>query len=106
MLAIPDTGNTDHLVANVAVDALRLTQDELTRLEPILAAGPQLQSTVLSEFTGPRLVGVGSRFPPPGRGRVLRGIARTSRSARGAGWTRLLVVRGFPGLPGAKLLEH
>ncbi|GGO76476.1 oxidoreductase [Nonomuraea cavernae] len=33
VLAIPGTGNPDHLVANVAAGALRLTEDELARLE-------------------------------------------------------------------------
>ncbi|MEY9967807.1 pyridoxine 4-dehydrogenase [Streptacidiphilus sp. MAP12-16] len=32
VLAIPGTGNPDHLVANVAAGALRLSQDELARL--------------------------------------------------------------------------
>ena len=35
VLAIPGTGNPDHLVANVAAGALRLTQDELNRLESL-----------------------------------------------------------------------
>ncbi|GAA4181968.1 oxidoreductase [Streptosporangium oxazolinicum] len=33
VLAIPGTGNPDHLVANVAAGALRLSDDELARLE-------------------------------------------------------------------------
>jgi aryl-alcohol dehydrogenase-like predicted oxidoreductase len=33
MLAIPGTGNPDHLVENVAAGAIRLTDDELARLE-------------------------------------------------------------------------
>ncbi len=32
VLAIPGTGNPGHLAANVAAAALRLTQDEMTRL--------------------------------------------------------------------------
>jgi pyridoxine 4-dehydrogenase len=35
VLAIPGTGNPDHLVANVAAGALRLTDDELSRLEAL-----------------------------------------------------------------------
>jgi pyridoxine 4-dehydrogenase len=35
VLAIPGTGNPDHLVANVAAGALRLTQDEVSRLESL-----------------------------------------------------------------------
>jgi pyridoxine 4-dehydrogenase len=35
MLAIPGTSNPGHLAANVAAAALRLTQDELTRLESL-----------------------------------------------------------------------
>ena len=35
VLAIPGTGNPDHLAANVAAGALRLTQDELDRLETL-----------------------------------------------------------------------
>ena len=37
VLAIPGTGNPDHLVANVAAGALRLTPDELSRLESLPA---------------------------------------------------------------------
>jgi pyridoxine 4-dehydrogenase len=33
VLAIPGTGNPDHLVANVAASALRLSENELARLE-------------------------------------------------------------------------
>ncbi|GAB2727622.1 hypothetical protein GCM10027072_22030 [Streptomyces bullii] len=33
MLAIPGTGNPEHLVENVAAGALRLTDDELNRLD-------------------------------------------------------------------------
>ncbi|MEU4533818.1 aldo/keto reductase [Streptosporangium sp. NPDC023825] len=33
VLAIPGTGNPDHLVANVAAGALRLSEDEVARLE-------------------------------------------------------------------------
>ena len=35
VLAIPGTGNPDHLAANVAAGALRLTQDEVSRLESL-----------------------------------------------------------------------
>jgi aryl-alcohol dehydrogenase-like predicted oxidoreductase len=35
VLAIPGTGNPDHLVANVTAGALRLTDDELSRLEAL-----------------------------------------------------------------------
>jgi pyridoxine 4-dehydrogenase len=35
VLAIPGTGNPDHLVANLAAGALRLSADELTRLESV-----------------------------------------------------------------------
>jgi diketogulonate reductase-like aldo/keto reductase len=35
VLAIPGTGNPDHLTANVAAAALRLTPDEMTRLESL-----------------------------------------------------------------------
>jgi aryl-alcohol dehydrogenase-like predicted oxidoreductase len=35
VLAIPGTGNPDHLVANVAAGALRLSEDELARLEAL-----------------------------------------------------------------------
>jgi aryl-alcohol dehydrogenase-like predicted oxidoreductase len=35
VLAIPGTGNPDHLVENVAAGALRLSADELARLEPL-----------------------------------------------------------------------
>jgi len=35
VLAIPGTGNPDHLVANVAAGGLRLTPDELSRLESL-----------------------------------------------------------------------
>ena len=35
VLAIPGTGNPDHLVANIAAGALRLTQDEVSRLESL-----------------------------------------------------------------------
>ncbi|MEU6773562.1 aldo/keto reductase [Streptomyces sp. NPDC046759] len=37
VLAIPGTGNPDHLVENVAAGALRLTADELTRLDALHA---------------------------------------------------------------------
>jgi pyridoxine 4-dehydrogenase len=33
VLAIPGTGNPDHLVANIAAGALRLSPDDLARLE-------------------------------------------------------------------------
>jgi pyridoxine 4-dehydrogenase len=33
LLAIPGTGNPDHLIENVAAGALRLSQDEMARLE-------------------------------------------------------------------------
>lgn len=39
VLAIPGTGNPDHLTANVAAGALRLSQDELTRLESLHQGG-------------------------------------------------------------------
>jgi pyridoxine 4-dehydrogenase len=39
VLAIPGTGNPDHLVANVAAGALRLSQDELARLEALHQRG-------------------------------------------------------------------
>jgi aryl-alcohol dehydrogenase-like predicted oxidoreductase len=39
VLAIPGTGNPDHLVANVAAGALRLSPDELARLESVHQAG-------------------------------------------------------------------
>jgi pyridoxine 4-dehydrogenase len=35
VLAIPGTGNLEHLAANVAAGALRLTADEMTRLESV-----------------------------------------------------------------------
>jgi diketogulonate reductase-like aldo/keto reductase len=35
VLAIPGTGNPDHLTANVAAGALRLSDDEVTRLESL-----------------------------------------------------------------------
>lgn len=35
VLAIPGTGNPDHLAANVAAGALRLSPDELTRLDAL-----------------------------------------------------------------------
>ena len=35
VLAIPGTGNPDHLVENVAAGALRLTADELARLDAV-----------------------------------------------------------------------
>ena len=35
VLAIPGTGNPDHLAANLAAGALRLSADELTRLESV-----------------------------------------------------------------------
>ncbi|MGW2648048.1 aldo/keto reductase [Streptomyces sp. NPDC001393] len=38
VLAIPGTGNPDHLAENVAAGALRLTADELTRLDALHAA--------------------------------------------------------------------
>jgi aryl-alcohol dehydrogenase-like predicted oxidoreductase len=37
VLAIPGTGNPDHLAANVAAAALRLTEDEMTRLTSLRA---------------------------------------------------------------------
>ncbi|UKY47509.1 aldo/keto reductase [Streptomyces inhibens] len=39
VLAIPGTGNPDHLVANVAADTLRLTQDELAVLDRLHQGG-------------------------------------------------------------------
>ncbi|WP_033823902.1 aldo/keto reductase [Kitasatospora sp. MBT63] len=39
VLAIPGTGNPDHLAANVAAGALRLTEDDLTTLEAVHRAG-------------------------------------------------------------------
>ncbi|MFE0380729.1 oxidoreductase [Streptomyces inhibens] len=39
VLAIPGTGNPDHLVANVAAGALRLTQDELAILDRLHQGG-------------------------------------------------------------------
>jgi pyridoxine 4-dehydrogenase len=39
VLAIPGTGNPDHLVANVAAGALRLSEDELARLESLHQGG-------------------------------------------------------------------
>ncbi|MET7912286.1 oxidoreductase [Streptomyces avermitilis] len=39
VLAIPGTGNPDHLAANVAAGALRLTADELARLEAAYRQG-------------------------------------------------------------------
>ncbi|WP_067169979.1 oxidoreductase [Microtetraspora niveoalba] len=35
VLAIPGTGNPDHLAANIAAGALRLTDDEMTRLDTL-----------------------------------------------------------------------
>jgi pyridoxine 4-dehydrogenase len=40
VLAIPGTGNLDHLEENVAAAAIRLTADELTRLDSIPVAAP------------------------------------------------------------------
>lgn len=37
VLAIPGTGNPDHLVENVAAGAIRLTEDEVTRLDELHA---------------------------------------------------------------------
>ncbi len=39
VLAIPGTGNPDHLVANLAAGALHLSEDELARLEAVHQAG-------------------------------------------------------------------
>jgi pyridoxine 4-dehydrogenase len=39
VLAIPGTGNPDHLTVNVAAGALHLSRDELTRLESVQALG-------------------------------------------------------------------
>ncbi|WP_320069797.1 aldo/keto reductase [Micromonospora sp. RTGN7] len=39
VLAIPGTGNPEHLVANVAAGALRLTDDDLARLEAVHQRG-------------------------------------------------------------------
>jgi aryl-alcohol dehydrogenase-like predicted oxidoreductase len=39
VLAIPGTGNPDHLVANVAAGALRLSADELARLDALRPEG-------------------------------------------------------------------
>ncbi|MFI0797129.1 aldo/keto reductase [Micromonospora rubida] len=39
MLAIPGTGNPEHLVANVAAGALRLTAEDLARLEAVHQRG-------------------------------------------------------------------
>ncbi len=39
VLAIPGTGNPDHLAANVAAGALRLSQDEMDRLESLSQDG-------------------------------------------------------------------
>ncbi|TWE15876.1 oxidoreductase [Kitasatospora atroaurantiaca] len=39
VLAIPGTGNPDHLAANVAAGALRLSEDELARLESVHHGG-------------------------------------------------------------------
>jgi aryl-alcohol dehydrogenase-like predicted oxidoreductase len=39
VLAIPGTGNPDHLTANVAAGTLQLTQDELARLESVPPQG-------------------------------------------------------------------
>ncbi|MGW1060049.1 aldo/keto reductase [Micromonospora rubida] len=39
VLAIPGTGNPEHLVANVAAGALRLTADDLARLEAVHQRG-------------------------------------------------------------------
>jgi aryl-alcohol dehydrogenase-like predicted oxidoreductase len=35
VLAIPGTGNPDHLAENVATGAIRLTEDELSRLDEL-----------------------------------------------------------------------
>ncbi|WP_281195339.1 hypothetical protein [Microtetraspora malaysiensis] len=35
MLAIPGTGNPGHLVDNIAAAAIRLTEDELARLDTL-----------------------------------------------------------------------
>ncbi|MFD5201408.1 aldo/keto reductase [Streptomyces sp. NPDC058375] len=40
VLAIPGTGNPDHLAANVAAGALRLTADDLAALEALHRGGP------------------------------------------------------------------
>ena len=39
VLAIPGTGNPDHLIENVAAGALRLSQDELARLQSLHRSG-------------------------------------------------------------------
>lgn len=39
VLAIPGTGNPDHLVANVAAGALRLSEDELAVLDSVHQGG-------------------------------------------------------------------
>lgn len=39
VLAIPGTGNQDHLVENIAAGALRLSEDELARLDSLHARG-------------------------------------------------------------------
>ena len=39
MLAIPGTGNPEHLAANLAAGTLRLTADELARLESVGQGG-------------------------------------------------------------------
>jgi pyridoxine 4-dehydrogenase len=39
VLVIPGTGDPGHLAANVAAAALRLTDDEMTRLSCVRSAG-------------------------------------------------------------------
>ncbi|MEV1176687.1 hypothetical protein [Nonomuraea sp. NPDC049784] len=39
VLAIPGTGNPGHLVANVAAGALRLSEEELARLDGVHRRG-------------------------------------------------------------------
>ena len=39
VLVIPGTGNPGHLAANVAAGALRLSADEMTRLDSVSAQG-------------------------------------------------------------------
>nr|WP_028799453.1 aldo/keto reductase [Streptomyces sp. 142MFCol3.1] len=43
VLAIPGTGNPDHLAQNVAAGALRLTDEETARLDAVRAGGPVTQ---------------------------------------------------------------
>ncbi|MFG1954415.1 aldo/keto reductase [Micromonospora sp. NPDC048830] len=81
VLAIPGTGNPEHLVANVAAGALRLTPDDLARA----GGGPPARAVSRRRRRARPVTGPVRRGRPPSRRRAPAPWAGARRGSRTAG---------------------